>query len=205
MFKIKYIFYIVGAGLLGIMASCKAPNYMTEHANVLLEYQLHPTRTNLLTLSQAYSTTLAANREAGSVQPGLYADYGVTLALLGRNSEANSMFNNEMALYPSSCTYMNYLKLELTPEYVSDTSTWVNLKELDSTLYIPMKEMLDKEEKAEEEDNLLDLDLLDEHSSKEARAAQKEAQQKQREQEKKKIEQEKQQIRDQKEADRYTG
>lgn len=203
--KIKYIFVV---GAFALMGSCVTPNYMAEHADVLLEYQRHPTKVNLMALSQAYSTTLNANRERGEVQPGLYADYGVTLALMGRNSEANIMFNNEIALYPNASFYVNYLKLQLTPEYVSDTSTWVNMQTLD-TLYAPLKQMQDSVKAQQAKEAELNIDLIDDPSDRQAAIEAKKAKQKQRDEErrqrekaKKQQEKEKQELKKQQEAAR---
>ena len=94
-----------------------------------MEYEKHPTEYNLTDLAHSYAELLE-NQLGDTVQPGYFAEYGVTLALLGKHSEANRMFNNEVLLYPNAQRYVRQLKLQLVPEYISDTVSDT------STLYI---------------------------------------------------------------------
>lgn len=94
-----------------------------------MEYEKHPTEYNLTDLAHNYAELLEAQL-GDTVQPGYFAEYGVALALLGKHSEANRMFNNEVLLYPNAQRYVRQLKLQLVPEYISDTVSDT------STLYI---------------------------------------------------------------------
>lgn len=85
-----------------------------------MEYEKHPTEYNLTDLAHCYGELLEAQR-GDTVRPGWFADYGVALAMLGKHSEANRMLNNEVMLYPNAQRYVRQLKLQLVPEYLSDT------------------------------------------------------------------------------------
>lgn len=104
-----------------LQTSCNDLKYLTDNSPVLLEYQNHPTQYNLADLSKSYASAIKICQKRDSIRPGLYSEYAVTLALLGKNSEANKMFNNEVAYFPNSARYVRQLKLLLVPEYVSDT------------------------------------------------------------------------------------
>lgn len=85
-----------------------------------IAYEIHPTEYNLTDLAHSYGELLEAQL-GDTIYPGCFAEYGVALALLGKNSEANRMFNNEVFFYPNSARYVRQLKLQLVPEYISDT------------------------------------------------------------------------------------
>ena len=108
--------------ILLIVCACDGSQYLSECSTTLLEYQKHPTQYNLADLSKKYASCIKLNMKRDTLQPGLFADYGVCLALLGKNSEANKMFNNEIAYFPNSARYVRQLKLQLVPEYVADTT-----------------------------------------------------------------------------------
>lgn len=117
-------FWLAGATLL--IAACGGLQPAGSSTAMLLEYQTHPTNYNLADLAKSYANTIKYNSKRDTCQPGLYAEYGVALALLGKNSEANKMFNSEIAAFPNSARYVRQLKLALVPEYVSDTVTDTN-------------------------------------------------------------------------------
>lgn len=124
-----------GLLLLAVTVGCDSTSELQRTLNKnAMEYEKHPTNYNLTALAHSYGELL--NAQVGdTVRPGFFAEYGVALAQLGKNSEANRMFNNEVMLYPNSARYVRQLKLQLVPEYISDsvadTST-IYIIELDS-------------------------------------------------------------------------
>lgn len=108
---------IAAAGTTGCSGSARMQRVMLQKG---LEYETHPTDYNLTDLAHCYGEMLVAQKD-DTIRPGFFADYGVALARLGKNSEANRMFNNEIMLYPNAARYVRQLKLQLVPEYLSDT------------------------------------------------------------------------------------
>lgn len=107
--------------LLALIVGCDSTTALKRTIKqCAMEYEKHPTEYNLTALAHSYGLLLEA-QIGDTVQPGCFAEYGVTLALLGKNSEANRMFNNEVMLYPNTARYVRQLKLQLVPEYLSDT------------------------------------------------------------------------------------
>ena len=125
MFKKHTIHFLVflSMGALLLCSACRGPRPMVQDTTVQLAYLKEASEENLEALSKAYATTINKNRKAKVKYPGLYCDYAVTLALLGNHSEANQWFNNEVAEFPSSQTYVNTLKAKLIPEFVNDNTT----------------------------------------------------------------------------------
>lgn len=105
-----------------LLSACKQQQVVTVDPLVLLSYGKQPDAQNLENLAKNYSSVINKNRKSNVKQPGLFADYAVAMAILGRRSEANSWFNREMADFPSSRTYILRLKQQLIPEYINDNT-----------------------------------------------------------------------------------
>ena len=103
------------------MLSCAGSRETANITRSVMEYGKHSTKSNLLDLTKDDAQLIDQQQKSNAVQPGVYADYGVALALMGKNSEANRMFNREEAMFPNSKRYVRQLKLQLVPEYISDT------------------------------------------------------------------------------------
>lgn len=186
---------------------CSTQHYMNNSANLLLEYQLHPNNANLIELSKAYASNLNINKNLGVVQPGVFTEYAITLVMLGHRAEANKMFNNEVSAYPSSAQYVRQLKLDLIPEFVTDTiadMSVAHISEFDSVY--AKEEALTDEEDDEEEVKTPEVSKEEreqmKQDRKEARDEAKklrEQQKEQRELEKKAAEKQKKEMRKQKE------
>lgn len=87
----------------------------------MLAYQTHSTHGSLHTLATAYAEAINASAKADTLHPGLYADYGVALALMGRKGPACRMLNSEMKAFPESRPMVTRLKQLLMPDMVADT------------------------------------------------------------------------------------
>lgn len=109
-----------------LLSACKQQQVVTVDPLVLLSYGKQPDAQNLENLAKNYSSVINKNRKSNVKQPGLFADYAVAMAILGRRSEANSWFNREMADFPSSRTYILRLKQQLIPEYINDNTISVS-------------------------------------------------------------------------------
>lgn len=105
-----------------LLSACKQQQVVAVDPLVLLSYGKQPDAQNLENLAKNYSSVINKNRKSNVKQPGLFADYAVAMAILGRRSEANSWFNREMADFPSSRTYILRLKQQLIPEYINDNT-----------------------------------------------------------------------------------
>lgn len=90
-----------------------------------LQYQSTPTYGNLHGLATAYGETINAALKADTLHPGMYADLGVAMALMGQDAEASRMLNAEMRTFPESREMVMALKARLLPAYLTDTlATW---------------------------------------------------------------------------------
>ncbi len=105
----------------------------------MLDYQNHHTYGSLHRLATAYGKAINAAIKADTLHPGMYADYGVTLALMGHQGPACRMLNAEMNAFPESRPMVTRLKKQLIPEMMGDTlcglRDTVNLDQLASWAY----------------------------------------------------------------------
>lgn len=108
--------------ILGGTAACGSQEYLVQDPTVLLTYQLNPSSENLENLAKALNAQINKNRKAGVQQPGLFCEYGVVLAKLGRLEEANQYFNNEVSAFPSTATYVKQLRTQLVEEYAAEVA-----------------------------------------------------------------------------------
>lgn len=117
------------------MAGCVSEGSLTEAPATLLLYQSKPSDSRLVEVAKAYAGAINDNLDEGVVHPGLYAEYGVTLARLGCLPQANTMFNNELRFFPGSRWYVEVLKATLVPAFAADTlwdTAHIDIKTLDT-------------------------------------------------------------------------
>ena len=103
-----------------LLTACSGQYKAVSHA-ALLDYADRPTYGNLQQLAAAYATTANEAAKVDTAHPGLMAEYGVALAMLGEEEEANRMFNREMYTFPQSRRYVMALKRRLVPDFAADT------------------------------------------------------------------------------------
>lgn len=129
----KGILFIFFAAAL--LTSCFNEGTLVENPAPLMQYQHKPTEAKLLTLAKTYAEGINSNLADKVVHPGQYADYGVALAKLGCQKQANVMFNNEKMLFPTSTAYVDMLRQQLVPSQINislcDTSK-IDLATLDT-------------------------------------------------------------------------
>lgn len=87
----------------------------------VLRYQTMPTYGGLHALATSYGEALNSAVKADTLHPGMYAEYGVTLALMGHNGAACRMLNAEAKAFPESRGLVERLKQKLMPDMVGDT------------------------------------------------------------------------------------
>lgn len=87
----------------------------------VLSYQTDATYGGLHVLAVAYAENINAAVKEDTLHPGMYADYGVALALMGHTGSANQMFNAEVRTFPESAGMVRRLKQHLMPELLHDT------------------------------------------------------------------------------------
>ena len=86
----------------------------------VLAYHTHATYGELHALATAYADAINAAVKEDTLHPGLYADYGVTLALMGHREAACRMLNAEMKTFPESRGIVTRIKQQLMPELMGD-------------------------------------------------------------------------------------
>lgn len=111
---------LCGIFALALLWGCGETRQLVDDPTISLSYLKEPSEENLGTLSKAYAQALNRNRKAQVKQPGLAAEYAITLALLGDQQQANQWFNREVADFPSSRTYVVKLKAIYCPAYSND-------------------------------------------------------------------------------------
>ncbi len=104
-----------------VVAACSGQYKGMPRAEVLA-YQTDATYGGLHTLATAYATAINAAVKEDTLHPGMYAEYAVTLALMGRNGEACRMFNAEMLTFPQSRAMVTRIKGRMLPAYMGDTT-----------------------------------------------------------------------------------
>ena len=103
-----------------VLAACSGQYVGMPRAEVL-EYQSGGTYGSLYTLATAYAESINSAVKNDTLHPGMYAEYGVTLALMGHDGEACRMFNAEVRAFPQSRQMVRRIKQRLMPAMVDDT------------------------------------------------------------------------------------
>ena len=103
-----------------LMAACSG-QYKGMPRVELLAYQTHATYGELHSLAVAYAEAINAAVKEDTLHPGMYADYGVTLAMMGHRDAACRMLNAEVATFPESRGMVRRLKQRLMPDMMGDS------------------------------------------------------------------------------------
>ncbi len=111
---------IVALAAVLMVAACSGEYKGVPRAEVL-DYQSRPTYGGLYKLAMAYAQNLNQAVRSDTLHPGMYAEYGVTLALMGHKAAANRMLNAEAKAFPESARMVRRIKSRLLPEFVDDT------------------------------------------------------------------------------------
>ena len=106
------IIYIAMVALL--LAGCSG-RYIGQPREQVLAYQTEPTYGSLYALASAYADNINAAVAADTLHPGMYADYGITLAMMGHNDEACRMMATEVKAFPQSLGMMRRIASSLLP------------------------------------------------------------------------------------------
>ena len=135
MFRVSQ-FLILNFFFFIVFTACSGRYVGLPRAEVLA-YQTTPTYGNLYALSTAYGEALDAALKADTLHPGMYADYGVTLALMGHKATASQMLNAEVKAFPQSRGLVYRIKQRLLPDMLNDTLAveGVNLDQLAAWAY----------------------------------------------------------------------
>ena len=103
-----------------LLAAC-AGSYKGVPRVEMLRLHTAPTYGALYDMASAYATALDAALDADTLHPGMYADYGVALALMGHHAEANRMLCAESKAFPQSRLMVERIRQHLLPDYAADT------------------------------------------------------------------------------------
>ena len=87
----------------------------------MLDYQTNSTYGSLYALAASQAESINAAVKADTLHPGMYAEYGVALALMGHDGEACRMLNSEAKAVPESRRMVRRIKERLLPAMVDDT------------------------------------------------------------------------------------
>ncbi len=106
--------------ILNMLTACSGAYVGVPRAEVL-RYQTYPTYGGLHSLATAYAENINAAVKADTLHPGMYAEYGVTLALMGHKGTACRMLNAEVKAFPESRGMVQRIKQRLMPDMLADT------------------------------------------------------------------------------------
>ena len=112
---------IVFAMVLVTIATGCSGQYKGMPSEAVLAYQTNATYGDLHALSLAYAESINSAVKEDTLHPGMYADYGVTLALMGHRGTACRMLNAEMVTFPESRGMVRRIKQHLLPDMMDDT------------------------------------------------------------------------------------
>ena len=113
-------FFILYSSFFIFLLSCSGEYVGVPRAEVL-RYQTAPTYGDLHALATAYGEAINSAVKADTLHPGMYAEYGVTLALMGHTGTACRMLNAEMKAFPESRGIVTRIKMRLMPDMLVDT------------------------------------------------------------------------------------
>lgn len=129
---------VFGFYLLLLLTACSGEYVGVPRAEVL-RYQTVPTYGALYDLATAYAKSLNDAVRADTLHPGMYAEYGVALSLMGHDGTACRMLNAEMKAFPESRGMVQRIKMRLMPDMLADTLAMLhdtaNLAQLASWAY----------------------------------------------------------------------
>lgn len=111
---------LVLATFIAAVSGCSGQYVGMPRAEVL-DYQTGRTYGSLYSLATAYAESLNDAVKQDTLHPGMYAEYGVTLALMGHDGEACRMLNAEVKAFPQSRHLVRRIKERLLPDMVDDT------------------------------------------------------------------------------------
>ena len=114
------VFFIFHFSFFIILTSCSGEYVGMPRAEVL-DYQTNSTYGGLHTLATAYGEALNKSIAVDTLHPGMYAEYGITLALMGHKSAACRMLNAEAKAFPESRGLVYRIKQRLMPDMLDDT------------------------------------------------------------------------------------
>lgn len=111
---------ILMVAVLMLLSACSGQYKGMPRAEVLA-YQTQSTYGGLYELALAYGEAINAAVKEDTLHPGMYADYGVALALMGHKGTACRMLNAEVRTFPESRNMVNRIKQRLMPDMMNDT------------------------------------------------------------------------------------
>jgi len=113
-------FFIFHFSFFILLASCSGEYVGVPRADVL-RYQTVSTYGALHELATSYARSLNDAVRVDTLHPGMYAEYGVALALMGHTGTACRMLNAEMKTFPESRGMVQRIKKRLMPDMLVDT------------------------------------------------------------------------------------
>lgn len=111
---------LTAIALLVVVAGCSG-QYKGMPREAVLAYQTRATYGDLYNMAEAYAEAINEAIREDTLHPGMYADYGVALALMGHRGAACRMFNAEMVAFPESRGMVRRIKERLMPDLMEDT------------------------------------------------------------------------------------
>ena len=115
----SYSLIVVAMVVMTVVMGCSG-QYKGIPREQVLAYHTRPTYGSLYDLSAAYARSINEALKEDTLHPGMYADLGVALALMGHTEEACRMLNAEMKAFPESRLMVMRVKRQLMPEMMQN-------------------------------------------------------------------------------------
>jgi hypothetical protein len=113
--------YRIGIVAVALFVAACSGQYVGMPRAEVLEYQTGSTYGSLYNLAAACAESINSAVKQDTLHPGMYAEYGVALALMGHDGEACRMLNAEVKAFPQSRYMVRRIKERLLPDMVDDT------------------------------------------------------------------------------------
>ena len=111
---------VIAVSMVWLLGGCSG-GYKSTPRNEMFAYQNRPTYGSLYALAVAHAERLNASLAEDTLHPGLYAEYGIALAMMGHKGVACRMLNAEVAAFPESRGMVRRIKERLMPDMLADT------------------------------------------------------------------------------------
>ncbi len=113
-------FFILHSLLFILLLTGCSGQYKGIPREQVLTYHTRPTYGSLYDLAAAYATSLNDAIKHDTLHPGMYADLGITLHLMGHTEEGCRMLNAEMKAFPESKPMVTRIKQQLMPHMLQN-------------------------------------------------------------------------------------
>ena len=112
---------ILAVVVLLMVCGCSQPKSITKCYDLFLTYDMYPSKETLVPIEKGFRNTVKKTKTDVVYEQGFCAEYGITLALLGKYKDAFVWLDKEITDYPVSKDYITTMKMQMIPDSVLQT------------------------------------------------------------------------------------